>query len=112
MKNDARYLFPKAQEVIRLRAVRAVLEGQSQIQVAEIFGVARVTVSRWFKIYREKGEEGLLAKPRGRPKGGKLLGWQAATICSIIRDRCSDQLKLPFSLWTREAVGGPIGNFV
>ena len=102
---DARYLSPKAQEAIRLRAVRAVLDGQSQTQVAQTFGVARGTVSRWLKIYREKGEEALLAKPRGRPKGGKLLGWQAATICNIIRDRCPEQVKLPFALWTREAVG-------
>ncbi len=87
-----------------IKAIRAVLDGQTQTQVAETFGVARGTVSRWLKIYREKGEEGLLAKPRGRPKGGKLLGWQAATICNIIRDRCPDQLKLPFALWTREAV--------
>ncbi len=46
-----------------------------------------------------------MAKPRGRPKGGKLLGWQAATICNLIRDRCPDQMKFPFALWTREAVG-------
>ena len=61
---DARYLSPKAQEAIRLRAVQAVLNGQSQTQVAQTFGVARGTISRWLKIYREKGEEALLAKPR------------------------------------------------
>ncbi len=43
---DARYLSPKAQEAIRLRAVQAVLNGQPQTQVAKTFGVARGTVSR------------------------------------------------------------------
>jgi len=34
--------------------------------------------------YREGGEEALKIKKRGRRAGGKLLGWQAATICNII----------------------------
>ncbi|QIJ72678.1 IS630 family transposase [Thermosulfuriphilus ammonigenes] len=103
---DARKLPPKAQEALRFRAVHAVLEqGKTQEEVAQMLGIARTTVTYWLKLYRQGGEEALKIKPRGRPKGGKLLGWQAATICSIIRDRCPDQLKLPFSLWTREAVG-------
>nr|WP_246167867.1 IS630 family transposase [Thermosulfurimonas marina] len=57
------------------------------------------------KSIGKKAKKPLLAKPRGRPKGGKLKGWQAALICNLIRDRCPDQMKLPFALWTREAVG-------
>jgi transposase len=41
---DARKLSPKAQESIRMRAVRAVLGGKSQVEVAAIFGVSRVAV--------------------------------------------------------------------
>jgi transposase len=33
-----------------------------------------------------------------------LEGWQAAQIVRSILDRCPDQLKMPFYLWTREAV--------
>jgi transposase len=33
-----------------------------------------------------------------------LLGHQAATVVRSISDRCPDQLKLPFALWTRAAV--------
>ena len=51
------------------------------------------------------GWKALKAKKRGRPKGGKLKGWQSAVIKNLIRDRCPDQLKMPFALWTREAVG-------
>ena len=70
-----------------------------------MFGVARTTVTYWLKLYREGGQEALKVKKRGRRPGGKLLGWQAATICNIIRNHCPDQVKLPFALWTREAVG-------
>jgi len=103
---DARKLPPKAQEALRFRAVYAVEEqGKTQEEVAKMLGVARTTVTYWLKLYREGGEEALKIKKRGRRAGGKLLGWQAATICNIIRDRCPDQVKLPFALWTREAVG-------
>jgi transposase len=33
-----------------------------------------------------------------------LAPWQAATTVRLITDHCPDQLKLPFALWTREAV--------
>ena len=105
-KIDARKLPPKAQEALRFRAVYAVEEqGKTHEEVAEMLGVARTTVTYWVKLYREGGEEALKIKKRGRRAGGKLLGWQAATICNIIRDRCPDQVKLPFALWNREAVG-------
>jgi transposase len=54
---------------------------------------------------RQGGKEALKAKPRGRPRGGgKLKPWQCATIVNLITDRHPDQLKLPFYLWTRQAV--------
>jgi len=34
-----------------------------------------------------------------------LAGHQAATVVRLIEDRCPDQLRLPFALWTRQAVG-------
>jgi len=55
--------------------------------------------------YREGGEKALCAGRKGRPRtGGRLKGWQAATICTLIRDRHPEQLKLPFVLWTAGAV--------
>ncbi|MBI3398762.1 MAG: hypothetical protein HY265_00120 [Deltaproteobacteria bacterium] len=46
----------------------------------------------------------LKAKQKGRPKGGSLLPCQAAQIVKAIQDRTPEQLKLPWYLWTREAV--------
>lgn len=101
---DARSLPTVAQEDLRCKAVKAVLEGKKQVEVAKIFGVTRQAVGKWVKAYRGSGTKILKAKPKGRPKGGALLPWQAAQIVKAVKDRHLEQLKMPFCLWTREAV--------
>jgi transposase len=102
---DFRSLGPEAQETLRRAAVQAVLAGESRVAAAQRFGVTRQTVGQWVQAYRDGGEDALKARRRGRPKGGSLAPWQAAQIAKAVVDRCPDQLKLPFYLWTREAVG-------
>lgn len=105
MANDARSLSPDAQEALRRKAVAAVCAGMPQVEAARVFGVTRHAVGNWMKTFRAGGEAALGAKPQGRPHGQvRLKGFQAATISNLIRDRVPDQLKLPFALWTREAV--------
>jgi transposase len=102
---DFRSLSPDAQEVIRRQAVQAVQAGTSQTETAMQFGVSRQAVNGWIKTYKTRGASGLKAKTRGRPKGkGSLQPWQAGKIVQAIEGRCPDQLKLPFYLWTRQAV--------
>ena len=105
MDDDARSLPPAAQAALRRRAVKAVTAGMSQTEAAAVFGVTRQAIGKWIKAYRAGGEPALAAKKRG-PKGGggKLKGWQAATVCNLVRDRHPEQLKLPFYLWTSDAV--------
>lgn len=105
-RRDARSLSPAAQEALRVKAVQAVEDGRSRTEVAELFGVTRQTVTRWVKAYRKGGEKALRAKRRGRPKGvgSRLAPWQKAQVAKVLRDKMPDQLKLPFYLWTREAV--------
>jgi len=104
--SDARRLAPEAQEALRLRAAKAVAEGgRQQAEVAAAFGVTRQALGKWVKAWREGGPGALAARRRGRKAGsGKLLPWQAATVCNVIRDRHPDQLRLPFALWTSDAV--------
>ncbi len=103
---DARKLDLIGKEDLRRRTVRAVIqEGLSKAEAARVFGVSRTSVHSWIDLYDKDGEGGLTPKRPGRPRGGgQLKGWQAATIVNIIRDYCPDQLKMPFALWTREAV--------
>jgi transposase len=103
-KVDARSLSPKAQERIRQLAVKAVLDGAKQVEVAKLYGITRRAVAKWLKSYRDGGFRALTAKPKGRPKGGSLLPWQSAQIAKTVVDHHPEQLKLPFYLWTREAV--------
>lgn len=70
---DARSLPAQAQADIRTKAVKAVLHGKKQVEVAEMFGVTRQAVGKWIKAYREDGAKSLKAKKQGRPKGGSLL---------------------------------------
>jgi transposase len=102
---DARSLPAIAQEDLRRKAVKAVLGGMKQVEAAKVLGVTRQAIGKWLKAYRQGGLKTLKAKRQGRPTGGSLLGWQSAQIAKTIVDRCPDQLKMPFYLWTREAVG-------
>lgn len=102
---DARSLPAVAQEDLRRKAVKAVLGGMKQVEAAKVLGVTRQAIGKWLKAYRQGGLRTLKAKRQGRSRGGSLLGWQSAQIAKSIVDRCPDQLKMPFYLWTREAVG-------
>lgn len=105
MKNkDARSWPAAAQEQLRRRAVQAVRDGMSQVEAARIFGVTRQSVGVWAKKAGNKGLEALAAKPQGRPKGKTLPARQAKVIAQAISNNPPDQLRLPFFLWTREAV--------
>src|SRR5437879_4440977 len=101
---DARSLSAKAQEALRRRVVQAVREGLTQAEAARLFGVARGTVNGWMGLWEREGSPGLKAGRRGRPPCPRLAPPQAATTVRLILNRCPDQLRLPFALWTREAV--------
>src|SRR5712692_2915606 len=101
---DARSLSAKAQEALRRLVVQAVREGLTQAEAARLFGVARGTVNGWMGLWEREGSPGLKAGRRGRPPCPRLAPPQAATTVRLILSRCPDQLRLPFALWTREAV--------
>jgi len=85
--------------------IRAVTEeGVTQVQACRLFGVSRQAIHTWLTRYRAAGDKGLVSRRRGRPSRPRLKAAQARQVQRFIRDRCPDQLKLPFALWTREAV--------
>lgn len=84
-----------------------VLGGTSRIEVAEAVGVNRRFVGEWVRAYQEAGDAALAGGRRGRRPGEQkaLSGRQETMIRRLVVGRCPDQLKLPFALWTRAAVG-------
>jgi transposase len=84
--------------------MRSVKAGMSQAAAARTFGVSRQSVNGWERRRPKGGLRSLRMRPRGRPPVLSLKPYQAATVVRLITDRCPDQLKLPFMLWTREAV--------
>jgi transposase len=109
---DARSLPAVAQEDLRRKAVNAVLSGKTQAEVAILFNVSRYAVIKWTAAYKRGGEAALSARRRGKPKGlgSRLTTRQATTIARLVVEKYPDQLKLPFVLWTREAVQDLIRN--
>ena len=103
---DNRKLAPEAQAALRLRVVRAIDgAGVTQMKAASLFGVSRSAINTWLAAYRAGGESALLPKKRGPKESPALLKpWQRAVIVKLITDHDPDQLKLPFMLWTRDAV--------
>ena len=86
-----------------MTAVRT--NGMPVAQAARTFGVSRAAIYNWTHACRKRGTRALRAKRRGRPTGIQLQPHQAALTVKTMRARCPDQLRLPFALWTREAVG-------
>jgi transposase len=101
---DARFLSPVAQEALRTRVIEALRGGMKPAVAARTFGVSRSSVWNWRRRVALGNITSLKSKKRGRPAGTQLAPHQAATTVRLITDRCPDQLKLPFALWTREAV--------
>lgn len=104
ISTDARSLPAPAQEALRRRVVAALVDGMNQAQAARVFGVSRQAVNAWWGRYQEAGTRALKAKKRGRPPEPALSRQEAAQAVRLIHDRCPDQLRLPFALWTRQAV--------
>ena len=76
----------------------------TQKQAAELFGLSLDGVHKIWKRYRTYGKRGIGSKKRGVQGGKKINGVQSAEVRRLVKDKMPDQLKLPFGLWTREAV--------
>jgi transposase len=106
-QKDFRSIGRDAQEALRERAVYLVVkEGKTQAEAAVVVGVHRQVVNRWIARHRENGVSGLRDGRRVSPRkgGGILTAGEARRVQGWIRDKAPDQMKLPFALWTAQAV--------
>lgn len=106
-RKDFRSIGRDAQEGLRERAVYLVLhEGRTQAEAAGLVGVHRQVVNRWILRHRDEGAAGLRDGRRisARKGSGILTAVEARRVQGWIRDKMPDQMKLPFALWTAQAV--------
>jgi transposase len=103
---DARQLSDEVLEALRLRALRGCELGFSEADVADLLGVSRETVSRWWTAYAASGLEAVPGDRTGRPVGtGRILSdEQARRIQDLIDDHSPEQLGIAAAVWSRKAV--------
>jgi transposase len=103
---DARSLSDETLEALRLRALHGCELGYTEAAVAELLGVGRDTVSRWWSAYADGGVDALPGGRTGRPLGtGRMLtDDQARHVQGLIRGRTPEDVGIPAPLWNRRAV--------
>ena len=103
---DARQLSDEVLEALRLRAVHGCELGFTEADVADLLGVSRETVSRWWSAYARQGPDALPGDRTGRPVGsGRTLSdEQAEHIQDLIDNNSPEELGIPSPLWSRRAV--------
>jgi transposase len=109
---DARALSDEVLEALRLRAVHGCELGFSAGDVAEMLGVRRETVSRWFSAYKAEGLGGLPDERTGRPVGSgrALTDEQGDHLRRLIDNNSPAGLGIQAPLWSRAAVRELIHN--
>lgn len=93
-------------EALRLRAIRARELGYAVGDIATILGIREETVSRWWRKYKQGGQDALPGNRSGRPPGtGRLLSEQQEDrILELIDSKAPQELGIASALWTRAAV--------
>src|SRR4051812_27532974 len=103
---DARQLSDEALQVLRLRALRGLELGYSEVDLADLLGVCHETISRWWTAYSTDGLSSLPGGGGGGPLGpGRLLSNQEAEhIRGRIENPPREEWGIAPALGTRRAV--------
>lgn len=103
---DARTLSPQTQFELRKQVIRLRKKGVTNKAAAEIVGISETYASTLWQTYQRGGIEAIKPKVRGRRYGAqrRLTAEQETAVQKLLVDKTPDQLKLPFALWTRDAV--------
>lgn len=103
---DARQLSDPILEALRLRALRGRELGFTETQLADLLGLSRETVCRWWSAYCQGGVDAIPQDRTGRPLGsGRTLDeTQDAHLQAKIQGHRPSDWGIPAPLWTRRAV--------
>lgn len=103
---DARRHSQQVQYELRKQVVRLRKKGLPPKAVAELVGISVTYISTIWQKYLKGGLDAIKPGVRGRRHGAQrtLTDEQEETLKELLVDKTPDQLKLPFALWTRDAV--------
>jgi transposase len=106
MLPDSRVLSDDILEALRIRAIKGCELGFTESDIAEMLGVSRETVCRWWSAYRDGGLDSLPGDRTGRPLGsGRILSDdQSQHVQRIIDTKSPEQMGIAAALWSRRAV--------
>jgi len=105
-KKDARTHNQETQFELRKQIVRLRKKGLDNKSVADMVGISATHCSTIWQKYLTGGMEAIKPGVRGRRHGAKrrLTEDQEEQVQDMLIDKAPTQLKLPFALWTRDAV--------
>jgi transposase len=103
---DARRLSDDVLEALRLRALNGRELGFTEADLANLLGVSRETVCRWWSACTAHGIDALPHERTGRPLGsGRFLSdEQARRVQRLLDEKTPEELGIPAPLWNRRAV--------
>lgn len=103
---DARQLSDEVLEALRVRALHGRELGHSEESLADLLGVTRETVSRWWSAFRQGGLDAIPHDRTGRPTGSgrTLSNEQASQIQVVLNEQMPQERGIASPLWTRRAV--------
>lgn len=103
---DARSLSDDVLEALRLRALHGCECGYSETEMADLLGLSRETVCRWWSAYAHGGLDTLPHDRSGRPLGsGRALSpQQEERIQHLLRTHSPQKCGIAAPLWSRRAV--------
>jgi len=105
-KIDARTHNQQTQYELRKQVIRLRRRGLSTKETAELVGISASHASTIWQKYLRGGIEAIKPGKRGRRQGAQrvLDAEQEQSVQTMLVDSSPQQLKLPFALWTRDAV--------
>lgn len=104
---DMRSLPREARHERRVQVIRLRKVGHTYDEIAAQTGLSRTGVFDICKRHQASGAKALRDAPGGRKlgEGRRLDTAQEAAVRKMLVDKTPDQLKMPYALWSRAAVG-------
>src|ERR1041385_7226556 len=95
---DARQLSDEALQVLRLRALRGIELGYSEVELAQLLGVCHETISRWWTAYATRRPNTFRSRSTTMPRSSSAF----RTLCGHGGLYATSSVRSAASTWPSE----------